>query len=151
MIDMSYLSAAQMFWDEWRFLPWSDQTASGLYRRVDFIKAGIIGEVGRYVADDYIIWSYNDDDLSRIFHSAKPAENLMLQRFIFLKPDGETEYKSRSFWLGLRGFAEMYQYSPLKSRPKQIKDLGYLIDCAHQYLLQSQKNSESAIDSNAGE
>ena len=141
MIDMSYLHNAQIYWDEWRFLPWHDGTASGLYRRADFIKAGLLGEVGRYVADDYIVWSYEDADIDRIFKSAKPEKNLMLQRYVFIQKDGETSYKNRSICLGFRGFVEIYKYAPLASRPKQIADLGHLIDAAHQYALRHAKDN----------
>ena len=140
MIDMSYLKKAQLYWDEWRFLPWADGTASGLYRRADFIKAGLIGEVGRYLADDYIVWSYEESDIDRIFNNAKPQKNLMLQRFIFVRENGETSYKNRSICFGFKGFVEIYRYTPLAQRPKQIADLGHLIDACHQYALRHEKD-----------
>lgn len=67
MIDMSYLTGGKIYWDDWRFEPWQSGSASGVYRRVDFIKAGLLGEVGRYKADDYIIWKYEDGDVEHLF------------------------------------------------------------------------------------
>lgn len=136
MTDMSCLREARAYWDEWRFLPWSDGAASGLYRRADFIKAGLFGEVGRYQADDYIVWRYEDDDVERLFRSSRPAKDLMLSRYVFVRPEGgATVFKNKSFCLGLKGFVEVYLYSPLAKRPKQIADLGYLVDASYRYWL----------------
>lgn len=159
MIDMSYLENAHATWDEWRFLPWTNGTASGLYRRVDFIKAGMIGEIARYWADDYIVWKYEDGDVERILSTAKAEDNLMVQRFVFVRPSGKTTFKSKAFRAGLKGFAEVYQYTPSSSfaqpvtygsrairwlrnlicptRTAQIADLAYLIDAAHQHSLKN--------------
>ena len=157
MIEMSYLRDAQEYWDEWRFLPWSDGTASGLYRRVDFIKAGLIGEIARYQADDYIVWTYEEEDLDRLFRDAKPEKNLMVQRYVFVRPEGITTFKNKAFTMGVNGFVEIYQDAPLsrgvkpatlggrllnwgvslfkRSPSKQIADLCHLIDAAHLYSL----------------
>ena len=56
MTDFSFLAAASDIWEEWRFEPWRSGTAEGLYRRVSMVKSGLLGEVARYYADDYIIW-----------------------------------------------------------------------------------------------
>ncbi len=131
LIDMSYLKQGQIYWDEWRFVPWCNDTAAGLYRRVDFIKAGIFGEVGRYLADDYIVWKYEPADIERILKTARPQKDLMLQRYVFVQPSGKTVFKNRTFLLGFKGFAEVYTYAPLNKRLKQIADLAQLIDAAH--------------------
>lgn len=159
MIDMSYLENAHAYWDEWRFLPWINGSASGLYRRVDFIKAGIIGEIARYWADDYIVWKYEDGDVERILSTAQAEKNLMVQRFVFVRPAGKTTFKSKAFGAGFKGFAEVYQYAPkvpsaqvatragravrwlrnlvYPTRTTQIADLAYLIDAAYQHSLSS--------------
>ncbi len=134
IIDMSYLKAGKIYWDDWRFVPWSNGSASGLYRRVDFIKAGLLGEVGRYKADDYVVWSYEEDDAERIFSAVRPEKGLMLQRFLFLRPSGKpSQSKTRSFMLGFKGFAEMLSYVPLTDAPKRFLDLTQLADAAHKY------------------
>ena len=55
MTDFSFLASASEIWEEWRFEPWKSGTAEGLYRRVSMVKSGLLGEVARYYADDYII------------------------------------------------------------------------------------------------
>ena len=54
MADFSFLAEASDIWGEWRFEPWSSGSASGLYRRVSMVKSGLMGEVARYYADDYL-------------------------------------------------------------------------------------------------
>ena len=113
MIDMSYLTGGKIYWDDWRFEPWQSGSASGVYRRVDFIKAGLLGEVGRYKADDYIIWKYEDGDVEHLFKNVRHQKGLMLQRYIFVRPEGNTTSRSKSFRMGFSGFVEVYQYTPL--------------------------------------
>ncbi len=133
IIDMSYLKAGKIYWDDWRFLPWSNGTASGLYRRADFIRTSLIGEVGRYQADDYVVWCYEEDDVDRIFSLACPQKSLMLQRFLFLQPSGKTFSKNKAFSFGFRGYAEAFSYVPLTSAPKRYRDLVQLVDASHKY------------------
>ena len=135
MIDMSYLSKGGIYWNEWRFVPWRDGSAEGLYRRAEFIKAGVIGEVARYSADDYIVWKYEEEDVHRIFKTVRSQKGVMMQRFVFVRPEGLTESKCRSFMLGFLGFIEIFRYSPLGKPLKQFKDLTPLIDAAHRYAL----------------
>ena len=66
MTDFSFLAAASDIWEEWRFEPWRSGTAEGLYRRVSMVKSGLLGEVARYYADDYIIWKYEESDADRL-------------------------------------------------------------------------------------
>lgn len=130
MVDMGQLGDFQELWDQWRFLPWNDGTASGLYRRVSFIKAGIMGEVGRYYADDYIVWRYEESDVERLFRAVEPQHEVMLQRFLFVQHQGETTSKRRMMRMGFSGFVEVYRYTPGASDEKAIKDLSYLVDQA---------------------
>ena len=62
MADFSFLAEASDIWGEWRFEPWSSGSASGLYRRVSMVKSGLMGEVARYYADDYLVWRYDAED-----------------------------------------------------------------------------------------
>ncbi|BDF79098.1 hypothetical protein HMPREF7215_0056 [Pyramidobacter piscolens W5455] len=135
MIDMSYLTGGKIYWDDWRFEPWQSGSASGVYRRVDFIKAGLLGEVGRYKADDYIIWKYEDGDVEHLFKNVRHQKGLMLQRYIFVRPEGNTTSRSKSFRMGFSGFVEVYQYTPLGDSLKRLTDLTQLIDAAHKYAL----------------
>lgn len=142
MTDMSYLAQGGVYWNEWRFLPWQDGGAAGLYRRAEFIKAGIIGEVARYSADDYVIWKYEEEDVERIFKKTRPQKGLMMQRFVFVRPEGKTESRTRSFMFGFSGFLEVFRYTPLTPGLKRIKDLTPLIDAAHTYALRAQNDAQ---------
>ena len=152
MVDMSHLKIAKIYWDEWRFEPWEHGTASGLYRKADFIKAGIIGEVGRYTADDYIIWKYDESDIERIFSESRPQSGLMLSRYVFVQPEGELRSKTKSFMLGIKGYAEVYLYTPNrkasgfmeKNRHKRVKDLAYLIDASQNYSMRHMNDDPTA-------
>ncbi|MEG1824262.1 MAG: hypothetical protein RR501_05755 [Cloacibacillus sp.] len=130
MVDLSFLGAASDIWNEWRYEPWRSDTASGLYRRVTMKKSGLLGEVARYYADDYIIWRYAASDPERIFRAAKQEEDLLLQRFVFLTEKGAYSTKKRSLFFGLRGFAELHFYTPGSEPPKAIVDAAYLVNAA---------------------
>ena len=112
LTNLSRLGAYHEMWWEWRFEPWSSGSAEGLYRRVSFIKSGLIGEVGRYYADDYIVWKYLPEDIVRIREAATPF------------------YKKSSFALGFRGFIEMYRYTLGTEPHTDIKDIAYLSNIA---------------------
>lgn len=154
---MSYLYMAKMYWDEWRFERWDNGSASGLYRQADFIKAGIIGEVGRYTADDYVIWKYDESDINRLLSEARPKSGLMLSRFVFVRPAGATFSRTKSFMLGFRGYAEAYVYTPNRkpvgflerNRQKRVKDLAYLIDASYNYAMRH-KDDPPAVASDSG-
>ena len=87
MTDFSFLAAASDIWEEWRFEPWRSGTAEGLYRRVSMVKSGLLGEVARYYADDYIIWKYEESDADRLRKEAKSESDLLLQRFLRSQSD----------------------------------------------------------------
>ena len=129
-VDISHISGYREMWQEWRFEPWKNGSAEGLYRRVSLIKAGLIGEVARYYVDDYIIWKYEEGDVERIRRDAKPQPELMTQRFVFLQETGDNSFRRSSFWLGFKGFLDIYRYS-LGSEPfKDIRDIAYLVNIA---------------------
>lgn len=137
LIDLSILGGAKDLWEEWRFESWHCDDASGLYRRASFEKTALLGEIGRYYADDYIVWNYQDDVFERLMADAKPSSDLMVQRYIFVCPEGNFMWKSKSFLLGIRGYAEFYRYVPLGKGFRAIKDLTPLIDMAWKVVHQS--------------
>ena len=100
-----------------------------------FHKAGLLGEVGRYKADNYIIWKYEDGDVEHLFKNVRHQKGLMLQRYIFVRPEGNTTSRSKSLRMGFSGFVEVYQYTPLGDSLKRLTDLTQLIDAAHKYAL----------------
>ncbi len=128
--DFSYLSEAEKIWEEWRFEPWKNESAEGVRRRVTLVKSGMLGEIARYYADDYIVWKYIPGDMERIFKTASHETDLMSQRYLFLISSGKYFTRKKSFMLGLKGFIEIHMYRPGDEAPKAIEDLAYLADKA---------------------
>lgn len=94
------------------------------------IKDGLLGEVGRYYADDYIVWKYSPEDPERLMSEARPERDLMTQRYVFLQTDGVYTAKKRSIWLGFRGFVEVYRYTLREEAVTAVRDLAYLSNLA---------------------
>ena len=134
MTDLSILGNARTIWDEWRFEPWSDGTAFGLYRRLSMIKGGLLGEVARYYADDYLVWRYGPEDQERLLACTLPQRDVMTHRFVFLQKEGPAVRKRRSIWLGFRGFVEVHSYTLGDEAGAEVKDLAYLANKAAQSL-----------------
>lgn len=130
MTDFSFLAAASDIWEEWRFEPWRSGTAEGLYRRVSMVKSGLLGEVARYYADDYIIWKYEESDADRLRKEAKSESDLLLQRFLFLRGGGGYRMKKSSLMFGFRGFVELNFFTPGDDIPKAVQDTAFLVNAA---------------------
>ena len=130
MTDFSFLAAASDIWEEWRFEPWRSGTAEGLYRRVSMVKSGLLGEVARYYADDYIIWKYEESDADRLRKEAKSESDLLLQRFLFLRGGGGYRMKKSSLMFGFRGFVEQHFFTPGDDIPKAVQDTAFLVNAA---------------------
>ena len=130
MTDFSFLAAASDIWEEWRFEPWRSGSAEGLYRRVSMVKSGLLGEVARYYADDYIIWKYEESDADRLRKEAKSESDLLLQRFLFLRGGGGYRMKKSSLMFGFRGFVELHFFTPGDDIPKAVQDTAFLVNAA---------------------
>lgn len=130
MTDFSFLAAASDIWEKWRFEPWQNGSAEGLYRRVSMVKSGLLGEVARYHADDYIIWKYEESDAERFKKGVKSENDLLLQRFVFLRESGSYYMKKSSLLFGFRGFVELHFFTPGDALPKAIQDTAYLVNAA---------------------
>jgi hypothetical protein len=104
------------------------------------VKSALIGEVCRYYADDYIIWSHNGKaDRQRILKSCRPKLDLMTQRYLFVEgAESGEKCAIRSFLFGFRGYAEVHSFTPGGRFEKRIKDLAPLVDKALE-LLRSRK------------
>lgn len=141
MTDISDLGRVSDLWEYWGFSPWSFEGMKGVYRRVTFVKNALIGEVCRYYADDYIIWSHSGKaDRQRILKACKPQPDLMTQRYLFVEgAESREKCVIRSFFLGFRGYAEVHTFTPGGGFEKRIKDLAPLVDKALE-LLRSRKN-----------
>ena len=130
MTDFSFLASASEIWEEWRFEPWKSGTAEGLYRRVSMVKSGLLGEVARYYADDYIIWKHEANDVERLRREAKSESDLLLQRFVFLRENEAYHMKKSSLMFGFRGFVELHFFTPGDDIPKAVQDTAFLVNAA---------------------
>lgn len=130
MTDFSFLASASEIWEEWRFEPWKSGTAEGLYRRVSMVKSGLLGEVARYYADDYIIWKHEANDVERLRREVKSESDLLLQRFVFLRENEAYHMKKSSLMFGFRGFVELHFFTPGDDIPKAIQDTAFLVNAA---------------------
>ncbi|EHM13382.1 hypothetical protein JonanDRAFT_1010 [Jonquetella anthropi DSM 22815] len=152
MVDQSRLGAAKVLWDHWRFEPWQSGTAEGLYRKVTFIKAGILGEVGRYYVNDFIVWRYEDGDVERLFRKTGHKAEVMTHRYLFVSSGGPNFERKRSIWLGCGGFVEAYGYALGSGSPaKGAMDLAYLADQAVKIVDGIAGELEAEIESVAAE
>lgn len=129
-VDFSRLAEAEGIWSDLDFIPWENGSASGFYRRVTIVKDGLLGEVARYLADDYVVLKYEPDDVKRLEHAAKPEHELMTQRWLFVQDEGRNISRRRTFWFGLRGGAEFYTYTPGTEAAEEINDLAYIVNAA---------------------
>ncbi|MEG1641470.1 MAG: hypothetical protein RR272_00010 [Synergistaceae bacterium] len=129
-LDLSVLASCDEVWKEWRFEPWQSGSASGLFRRVSFIKAGLLGEVARYYVDDYVVFSFSPDDVRRLRKGVKYESDLLTQRFFFVQESGESFCKKFSLLFGFRGFVEFHFYSLGSEPSKDVEDLAFLVNRA---------------------
>ncbi len=129
MIDLPMVLRDEL-WSQWRFEAWSRGGLHGLFRRASFIKAGLLGEVARYYADDYIVLAGSGDAMAQLMAEARPERDLMVQRYVLIDPQGSFEWRKKAFWMGFKGFAEFYRYRPGGKGCRTIKDLTPLIDRA---------------------
>ena len=81
---------------------------------------------------DYIIWGHcGFPDIERIYNTCKPKIDVMTQRFLFVgNVVGAPLIKTKSFWLGLGGYLEVYSYAPGGEFHPKIKDVIPFIDFA---------------------
>lgn len=145
MTDFSRLSEVPDIWSYWRFEPWTHGDMTGVCRRVTFIKAGLLGEVARYYADDYVVFSYGDSSVEWVRENWTWAEDVMIHRFVFVSSLG-FEKKVRAFALGFRGYLETYRYVPMGKKYKKIKDLTPLIDKAWESVQDRISGGGTAVD-----
>lgn len=124
-------------WGEWRFEPWKDGSAEGLYRRTTAVKASFVGDVFGYYSDDYIVWKYLPEDAERLRQGAGAEEGLIVQRYIFLQADGDPAFQKNSFLFGFRGSVEVYRYTLGDEPPDEIADVAGLCNAARRRLRQT--------------
>lgn len=148
MIDFTHLSEAKAIWDYWRFEPWAKEDMKGLYRRVTFSKGGFFGEVARYFADDYIVFSYGESSLEWVRQNWTYEKDVMIHRFVFLSPKA-FEKRVKAFAWGFRGYLETYLYAPMGRKYVKIKDLTPLIDKAWEATQDRVSGGDKALGRNS--
>lgn len=129
----AHLESIPKFWEHWRFVPWRSGPFRGVERNVRFVKDGILGPVAEYNSWDYIVWQAGTDvERQAFWKSVKAIPEVMTQRFLFVLPEPWPERRIRSFFLGLKGYAEFYAIWPeADSKGKyneKIKDLAGLVE-----------------------
>lgn len=127
-MDLPDLERALDFWRDCGFEPWRDGAMAGVHRRITFCKNALLGEIGRYFADDYVVWTYEESaDFARVCRAWGPVSDVVLQRFVFLGDCGAPWRKRRSYLFGIRGYLEVYYYVLGEKGDRQIADLVPLI------------------------
>ncbi len=127
--EYAALAAADDLWRHWGFVPWTHVGMAGVSRRVTISKGALLGEVARYYADDYIVWTHQGaSDCQAILDTWRPAPDVMLHRFVFVMDEVTRPVASRSFRFGFKGYLEVYQYVIGGTYPRKLKDLAPLID-----------------------
>ncbi|GHV43093.1 hypothetical protein FACS1894187_25480 [Synergistales bacterium] len=117
MSDFSGLENSMDMWSYLSFEPWEacGGLMRGVSRRITLVKDGFLGEVAKYYALDYIVWTHNDaQSIEYLLSMREAVPDVVTQRFVLVgssRPaSGEREAKSFAF--GLKGFLELYSYTP---------------------------------------
>lgn len=134
MRDFLVLKDMKPFWDYAGFSFWHSHGMEGVYRRVTFVKDGMLGKVAEFYSDDYIIWSHRGSlDEERILKQWKAETDVMKHRFLLLSAESGQSPRSKSLWLGLGGFVEVMRYRIGAPIPAKFKDLVFLVDKGLEY------------------
>lgn len=112
---------------EYGFEPWQCGAMQGWYRRTDFIKDCMAGEIGRYSADDYIV-AVHEGSKSAVWleNNWKSKEDVIKHRFLLLNSE-VSRLQVKSYWLGIRGWLEVLHYRK-GDQNKKFADLIYLVE-----------------------
>ncbi len=112
---------------EMGFDPYKGKFGKGWFRYIKAIKGGLLGEVGSYYLHDYILIEYPSKE--DIISMLTPVDGVMTQRIALVADHWDEKHVSKSFWFGLKGFAEVAYISPHaegKYAPKKFRDLSYV-------------------------
>ncbi len=127
------------FWGHWGFEPWQWEGLEGVWRRVDFKKGSLLGQVALYYSYDFILWKHQGL-ISRDFllQHRKWEPDLMTQRFLLLGTEEDSKPWIKSFLWGFRGFLEVFRYSPegKKKGHRKFRDLTDLVCAVDGYVAQ---------------
>ncbi|MDR1621246.1 MAG: hypothetical protein LBS00_02600 [Synergistaceae bacterium] len=139
MLDCSKLGESMEMWTYLGFEPWEYRGTAdagavfmkGVARKITLVKGGVIGVIAKYYVWDYIVWFHQNfaDPAQYIFQAWKPLPDVMTQRFLLVGTQTPRR-KVKSFWLGFKGFLEIYSYIPGGNYHPKVKDLIPPVDMA---------------------
>jgi len=121
-------------WRELGFEPWSWDSLDGVRRRVTFRKSSLLGEVARYLVDDYIVWDHCQANCAEyILANWQPAEDVMTHRFLVLGGQSAAPRK-KHYLFGFKGWVEILDYRLGDPEVKKFQDLIFIANKAWEYL-----------------
>lgn len=124
----------QGFWEYAGFVYWQKNGMEGVHRRVTFVKDGLLGKVAEFFADDYILWTHRGvADEEKILQQWKAETDVMKHRFLLMSEESGGKARSKSIWLGLGGYIEVFRYCSGAPVPAKFKDLAFLVDKGMEY------------------
>ncbi|MDR3265867.1 MAG: hypothetical protein LBT15_07645 [Synergistaceae bacterium] len=130
MPDFAKLAKSEEMWTYLGFEPWTHGSMQGVARMVTLIKGSMMLPVAKYYAWDYVVWRHRDkSDIEYLMREWKPLPDVVTQRFLFIGGSSDRRM-AKSFTLGLRGFLEIYSYTPGGSWHAKVKDLIPAVDRA---------------------
>jgi hypothetical protein len=124
-------------WTYLGFEPWEHrgaETAStlgfmkGVARKITLVKSSVVGPIATYYVWDYVVWSHHNA-AEYLLREWKPLPDVMTQRFLLVGAPAPRR-KAKGFWLGFRGFLEIYSYTPGGEYHSKVKDLIPPVDMA---------------------
>ena len=128
------LKEMKEFWEYAGFSFWQNNGMAGVYRRVTFVKDGMLGKVAEFYSDDYILWTHRESvDEEMIMKHWKAEADVMKHRFLLLSAESGRTPRSKSIWLGFGGFVEVMRYRIGAPVPAKFKDLVFLVDKGLEY------------------
>jgi hypothetical protein len=131
VLDYAKLAESMEMWTYLGFEPWehhaSEAWMTGVRRRVTLVKSSVIGVIAKYYAWDYVVWSH-ENAAAYLFKKWEPMPDVVTQRFLLM--GAPPKRRSRSFCLGLKGFLEIYGYTPGDDFHPKVKDLIPAVDMA---------------------
>jgi len=140
------LSKIDDYWDEIGFQPWSGLGMAGVYRRVTFRKGALLGEVARYYADDYILWSHEGEhSAERILREWRGIPEVMSHRVLLLGNSTWAKTRQKSFLWGFRGWVEIYSLRLGDNPHKRFADLAYWAFMALDYSKKTKTNKDTEV------
>jgi hypothetical protein len=122
---------------DYGFVPWQGGGMEGWHRHTDFIKDCLAGEIGRYSADDFIIFKHSGRASENwLKENWQSKEDVMKHRFLLL--DSEfSDVVIKSYWWGIKGWLEILHYKG-GEKVKRFEDLIFLVE--QRALLDEGKN-----------